>query len=397
MNTSRFFLLMLFFAAVLPLSAAQAQFTTKAPYAILMDATSKTILFEKNSDTLMAPASMSKLMTLAVVFRQMKDGKLTLQNEFTVSEFAWRKGGAPSGGAAMFAPLNTAIKLEDLLPGIIVQSGNDACIIVAEGIAGTEDAFAEIMNDYGRKIGLKKSNFANSTGLPDPRHLVTARELAQLALHIINEYPEYYDYFKMREFKFRKHNFFNRNPLIYLNIGADGMKTGHTEASGYGIVASAENQGRRLVLVINGLENANDRREEAVRMLNWGFNSFKQFSLFEPDEIIGDARVWGGEKRYVNLKGDGQIKILLPIVMRDKKINAQIVYSYPLKPPIKTGDKVAELVITAENGVRNSAPLYAAEDVAQGGLVAQGIDSLLIRLGQFVDFSELKLSPGFGG
>ncbi|MDZ4792059.1 MAG: D-alanyl-D-alanine carboxypeptidase family protein [Hyphomicrobiales bacterium] len=357
---------------------ANAQFATKAEYAIVMDAASKAVLYEKNSDTLMAPASMSKLMTLAVVFQQLKEGKLTLANEFTVSEYAWRTGGAPSGGAAMFAPLNTTVKLEDLLPGIIVQSGNDACIILAEGIAGTEEAFAQIMNDYARRIGLTKSNFANSTGLPDPRHRVTARELAELAHHMINEFPEYYQYFKVKEFKYRKHNFFNRNPLIYLNIGADGMKTGHTEESGYGVVASAESQGRRLIVVMNGLTNAKDRKEEAVKMINWGFNSFKQFSLFEPDEVIGDARVWGGDKRYVQLKGDGQVKILLPIIMRDKKINAQIVYNGPLKPPIKAGDKIAELVVTAENGVRNSAPLYAAEDVQKGGVVAQGFDSLLI-------------------
>ncbi len=358
--------------------SADAQFATKAEYAIVMDAASKAVLFEKNADVLMAPASMSKLMTLAVLFRQLKDGNLTLANEFRVSEYAWRTGGAPSGGAAMFAPLNTSIKLEDLLPGIIVQSGNDACIIVAEGIGGTEDAFAVIMNDYARKIGLTKSNFANSTGLPNPNHRVTSRELAELAFHIIKEFPEYYNYFKIKEFKYRKHNFFNRNPLIYMDIGADGMKTGHTEESGYGVVASAENQGRRLIVVMNGLATANDRKEEAVKIINWGFNSFKQFSLFDPDEIVGDARVWGGDKRYVQLKGDGQIKILLPIIMRDKKINAQIVYNGPLKPPIKTGDKVAELVVTAENGVRNSAPLYAAEDVRKGGVMAQGFDSLLI-------------------
>ncbi len=357
---------------------AAAQFATKAEYAFLMDAETQAVLFEKNADKLMAPASMSKLMTLAVLFRQLKDGKLSMTNEFTVSEYAWRHGGAPSRTSAMFAPLNSTVSIQDLIQGIIVQSGNDACIIVAEGIAGTEEAFAEMMNDYAQKIGLTKSHFANSTGLPDPRHVMTARELGMLALHIYKEYPEFYPYFKQKEFKYRTHNFFNRNPLIYLNIGADGIKTGNTEDSGFGIVASAENQGRRLIAVLNGLGSANDRKEEATKLLNWGFNSFRQNVLFDDGEIVGDALVWGGTKRYVQLKGNGPIKILLPVVMRDKKIKAEIVYHGPLKPPIKAGDKVAELVVTAENGVTNRAPLYAAEDIEKGGVIAQGFDSLLI-------------------
>jgi D-alanyl-D-alanine carboxypeptidase (penicillin-binding protein 5/6) len=357
---------------------AFAQFTTKAPFAILMDAETGAILFEKDADQQMVPASMSKLMTLAVLFRQLKDKRLTLDSEFIVSVNAWRKGGAPSGTAAMFAPVNTPIKLADLLQGIIVQSGNDACIIVAEAIAGTEQGFAQLMNDYARKIGMTRSNFVNATGLPEPGHLTTARDLAILARHLISEYPEYYDYFKQREFKYRKHNFFNRNPLVYLNIGADGLKTGHTQESGYGIVASATNGERRLILVINGLADANERKEEAVKLINWGFNSFRQVSLFEKDEIVGDARVWGGEKRYVNLKSDGPLRVFLPIVMRDRKIKAEIVYRGPLKPPIRAGDRVAELVVTAENGVSNRVPLYAAEDVEKGGIITQGLDAILI-------------------
>ncbi len=369
------FVLLVGFAAS---GQAFAQFTTKAPYAILMDAETGAILFEKDADQQMVPASMSKLMTLAVLFRQLKDKRLTLDSEFIVSVNAWRKGGAPSGTAAMFAPVNTPVKLADLLQGIIVQSGNDACIIVAEGIAGTEQGFAQIMNDYARKIGMTRSNFVNATGLPEPGHLTTARDLAILARHLIYEYPEYYDYFKQREFKYRKHNFFNRNPLVYLNIGADGLKTGHTQESGYGIVASATNGERRLILVINGLADANERKEEAVKLINWGFNSFRQVSLFERDEIVGDARVWGGEKRYVNLKSEGPLRVFLPIVMRDRKIKAEIVYQWPLKPPIKAGDRVAELVVTAENGVSNRVPLYAAEDVGKGGIITRGVDSILI-------------------
>lgn len=358
---------------------AQTSFSTTAEYAILIDYDSGAVLFEKNADQLMVPASMSKLMTLAVVFKRLKAGEITMDTEFPVSEHAWRTGGGPSGTSAMFTPLNSTVAVRDLLQGITVQSGNDACIVLAEGLAGTEEAFAELMTIEARRIGLTKSTFGNSTGLNHPKQLMTARELAKLAMHIIKEYPEYYPLFAQKEYKYRKHNFFNRNPLIYGNIGADGLKTGYLAEAGYGIVASAVRDGRRLVLVMNGFKRESDRKEEATRLINWGFTNFKAYTVFAKGETVGDARVWGAEKSYVSLRAQEDVKILLPITARDRerRIKAEIAYQGPVKPPIKEGDRVGEIRITSEAGTSNTAPLYAAEDIEPGGTVAKGFDSLL--------------------
>jgi D-alanyl-D-alanine carboxypeptidase (penicillin-binding protein 5/6) len=351
-----------------------AQVETEADYAILIDVDTQTVLFEKNADQLMQPASMSKLMTLAVVFNALEQGRITLQTEFPVSEHAWRTGGAPSRSAAMFAPLNTTVTVEDLLQGAIIQSGNDACIILAEGLAGSEDAFVEMMTDYARKIGLKKSTFGNSTGLPNPKQLMTARELAQLAIHIIQKYPKYYAYFKQKDFHYRKHVFYNRNPLIYANIGADGVKTGFTEESDYGVVGSAVQDGRRLVLVENGVKSQSGRKDDAIRLLSWGFKSFDKYTVFPAGEVVGQAVVWGGEKIYVNLRGDGDVRILLPRNAK-QKLQGKIVYPGPVIAPIKEGDRIGELQVTAENGIKTSAPLYAAESVEKAGIIRQGLGS----------------------
>jgi serine-type D-Ala-D-Ala carboxypeptidase (penicillin-binding protein 5/6) len=372
---SAVFLFLLFACAFS--NGARAQIETEAPYAILLEAATRTVLFEKNADELMSPASMSKLMTLAVVFQALEDGKVTLDTEFPVSEFAWRTGGAPSGTSAMFAPLNSKVKISDLLQGIVVQSGNDACIILAEGLAGSEDAFAEQMNDYARRIGMKKSNFANSTGLPNPKHLMTARELAMLAQHIIEHFPKYYSYFQQKEFRYRTHVFYNRNPLIYANIGADGLKTGFTNESGYGIVGSAVGDGRRLIVVQNGIKSQAGRKDDATRMLNWGFRNFERFVLFKADEVVGEALVWGGEQRYVKLRGNGDVSLLLPKNAKQKKLHGEIVYLGPVKPPVREGDRIGELRVTAEGGITTSAPLFAGESVEKAGIVKQGVDSLL--------------------
>lgn len=355
----------------------RAQIETDAQFAVLLDVESKTTLFEKNADDLMAPASMSKLMTYAVVFQALEEGKITLDSEMPVSEYAWRTGGAPSGTSAMFAPLNSKVKLSDLLQGAIVQSGNDACIIMAEGLAGSEDAFVEQMNDYAKRMGLKKSTFANVTGLPNPKHLMTARELAQLALHLIDKFPKYYPYFQQKEFRYRTHVFYNRNPLLYANAGADGLKTGFTAESGYGIVGSAVQDGRRLIVVQNGIKTQAGRKDDATRMLNWGFRSFEKFVIFKADEVVGDAMVWGGEQRYVKLRGNGDVTLLLPKNAKQKKLRGEIVYSGPVKAPVRDGDQIGELRVTAEGGITTSAPLFAAESIERAGIVKQGFDSLL--------------------
>ena len=368
-------------AIVVAATGAQAQkekasFDTKADFAILMDADTGSVLFEKNADDLMHPASMSKLMTLAVIFEALKENKLSMDDEFSVSEFAWRTGGAPSGTSAMFVPLNGSAKLGELIQGIAVQSGNDACIIVAEGMAGSEDEFSDAMNAYAKKIGMKESSFANSTGLPHPDHMMTARELAGLARHIIHEYPEYYHYFGQKEFLYRdRFKFHNRNSLIYNYPGADGLKTGFVKASGYGMVVSARQRKQRLIVVVNGLKSKRERQQEARKLLDWGFRSFKQYKLFDEGETVGEALVWGGTQFFVPLTGDGGVRILLPRTA-DKRLKASIVYEGPLKPPIRKGDQVAMLRVTTANSATTEVPLYAAKDVESGGIVSRGFDSL---------------------
>jgi D-alanyl-D-alanine carboxypeptidase (penicillin-binding protein 5/6) len=365
------------FSIVVPAASASAQgFETKAEQAFLMDDASGLVLFEKNADQLMHPASMSKLMTLDLVFRALKEGRLTLESEFTVSENAWRKGGAPSGTSAMFAPLNTQVTLADLIPGITVQSGNDASIIIAEGMSGSEDAFAREMEAEARRIGLRKSTFRNATGLTDPEHLMTARELALLANHMIDTYPDYYHYFGMREFQYRKHKFHNRNPLVFADIGVDGLKTGFVSASGYGLTASAKRGDQRLIVVVNGLKTEKEREAEARKLLEWGFSSFKDYTLFDPGETVGEAWVWGGDTHSLPLVGKERVRILLPSE-QEAKLRAHVVYDGPLKAPIRKGDQVAMLRVAAENGATNEIPLFAGQDVAQSNFMSRGLDSLV--------------------
>jgi serine-type D-Ala-D-Ala carboxypeptidase (penicillin-binding protein 5/6) len=359
-------------------NAAESNFATKAPHAVLMDATSGSVLFQHNGDELFPPASMSKLMTLEVLFRALKEGRLHKTDEFTMSVNAWRNGGAPSGTSAMMVPVNTKATIDELIQGITVQSGNDAAMCIAEGMAGTEGAFARMMNEEARRIGLAKSTFANATGLPNPNQLMTARELAILARHIITEYPDLYPAFGQKEFLYRKHRFINRNPLLFLNIGADGMKTGHIAAAGYGLVGSAVQDGKRLIVVVSGLEKADQRKDEAAKLLNWGFQSFSAVKLFDDGEVVGQARVWGGKRWYVPLAAKGDVMFTMPKYPANQRISAEIVYKAPLKPPVKKGDQVAVLKISSSSSASTEVPLYATEDVANGGIVRQGVDSLVL-------------------
>jgi serine-type D-Ala-D-Ala carboxypeptidase (penicillin-binding protein 5/6) len=352
---------------------------TKAKHALLMDADANLVLFEKDADALVPPASMSKLMTLAVVFRELKAGHITLETEFPVSEHAWRTGGAPSGSSAMFAPLNSKVTISDLIQGITVQSGNDAAIILAEGISGSEDAFAKEMTKYAREIGLTKSTFMNATGLPAEGHLMTARELGILARYLIYTYPEYYHFFGEPEFKYRdKFVFRNRNPLIGSDLGVDGLKTGFIEEAGYGLVASAKRGDQRLILVVNGLNTKQEREGEPRKLIEWGFKSFKPFRLFDQGQKVSDALVWGGTQHYVPLVGDGNINIILPATSSGK-VSASVVYQGPIKAPIRKGDKVAVLRITsAESSATNDIPLYAGDDIDQSNFAMRGLDSLFV-------------------
>ena len=361
-----------------PAAAQQSgEFITKAKNAILMDAETGSILFQQNADEAVPPASTSKLMTLAVLFKAIKDGKVKLEDEFMTSEHAWRTGGAPSGTSAMFIPINTKARVSDLIQGIIIQSGNDACITVAEGLAGTEAAFSAQMQEEAKRIGLTKSSFRNPTGLHDPEHLMSARDLAVLARYLISEYPQQYPVFGQREFMYRTHKFYNRNPLLASGLGVDGLKTGHTKEAGFNIVASAVSEGRRLIGVVMGMPDENARRSEAQRIVEWGFRSFARVKLFDEGEQIGHARVWGGERMYVPLSGKGELTVVLPRFPANQKLKGEIVYMGPLKPPIKKGDEVARLRVTSSTNAQSEVPLYALEDVGRGGVARRGFDSLM--------------------
>ena len=320
---------------------------------------------------------MSKLMTLAVVFRALKQGTMRPEDEFLMSEYAWRTGGGPSGTSAMFVPINTRVRVEELIKGVIIQSGNDAAIALAEGMAGSEQAFAKQMTEEARRLGMKKSTFMNATGLFHAEHLMTARELALLARYLIREFPEYYAIFQIKEFPYRKHKFINRNPLLFLNIGADGLKTGFIKEAGYGITASAKQGERRLIAVVNGAATQEERRDEARRLLEWGFRAFGEFKIFEAGEIVGKARIWGGDRMSLPLIGNGAVVAVLPRFPANQKLKADIVYQGPLKAPIAKGDQVAKLRVTSSTDATSEIPLYAAEDVKPAGTWKRGFDTLL--------------------
>jgi D-alanyl-D-alanine carboxypeptidase (penicillin-binding protein 5/6) len=369
-------LLTALFACGWGLPARSQGFQTLARQAILIDADSGTVLFEKNADELTAPASMAKTMTIEVVFNEMRNGRLNLDTEFSVSEHAWRRGGAGSGGSSMFAPLHSTIKLADLLRGIIVQSGNDASIVVAEGIAGTEENFARMMTERARQIGLKKSTFRNATGYGHPEQKVTVRELAQLTIHLIETYPELYKIFAEREFTWNKIRQQNRNPLLAMDIGADGVKTGNIDESGYGLIGSAVQNGQRLVLVVNGLTTARDRANEARKLLDWGFRAFEARQLFAQGETVGEAQVYGGDRRSLPLVSPKPIRVLMPRGSGDR-IVARILYTGPLRAPIQQGAQVARLQVTRGDIQALDIPLYAGEDIGTGTLSQRAFDGLL--------------------
>jgi D-alanyl-D-alanine carboxypeptidase (penicillin-binding protein 5/6) len=276
----------------------------------------------------------------------------------------------------MMVPVNTRVRLDELLQGMIVQSGNDAAMAIAEGIAGNEDAFARLMNEEARRIGLKRSQFRNSTGLYHPEHLMTVQELAMLARHIMREYPDYFPMFAQKEFHYRRHKFVNRNALLFSDANVDGMKTGHLKQSGYGLVATARVDGRRLIVVINGAATEAERREEARRLLNWGVTNVGEFRLFGADDVVGHARVWGGDAFYVPLVGNGGVNVWLPRFPAAQRLRGEIVYASPIKAPVRRGDEVARLRVTSTSNAVQEVPLYAAQDVGAGGTLRRGLDSL---------------------
>ena len=365
-------------AALLALTSSafgQVSFETKAKFAILMDEASGTVIFQKDADLPMEPASMAKLMTVAVVFHEVRDGRVKFTDEFFVSEHAWRTGGARSGGSTMFAELNSKIPVEDLVRSVIIQSGNDAAIILAEGIAGSEGSFANLMNELGMEMGLENSHFTNPTGLPDPDMHMTARDLAEVARYLIREFPEYYHYFSEPEMEWNKIKQPNRNSLVEMGIGVDGLKTGHTEAAGYGSVISTAEGGRRLIAVVHGLKSMAERTEEGRKLITWGARAFERVSAYPAGTVIAYANVYGGETGSVGLVGDGEVALYLPRGSR-RCLAATVTYTGPVEPPVAAGAKVAELKVFCDDQLVQSAPLFAAESVERGDIVRRATDAL---------------------
>jgi D-alanyl-D-alanine carboxypeptidase (penicillin-binding protein 5/6) len=350
-------------------------FDGDAPTAILTEASSGAVLFEKNADELRAPSSMMKLMTAEVVFHAVKEGTVKLSDEYRISENAWRRGGAPAGGSTMFAVLNSKISIDDLLRGAIIQSGNDACIALAEGMAGNERIFAaDFMTKRARELGLTKSTFGNSNGLPDPGNKMTVRELAKLARHVILTYPDFYKLFGEKEFTWNKIRQQNRNPLLNSLEGADGLKTGYTKEGGYGMVGSAVQNGIRLIVVVNGLEDPDDRASEAKKMLEWGFRNFEVRTLIAAEQTIGYAKVFGGESRSVKLTSPEPIKVMVPKNGANEKLIARIVYNGPVRAPIQSGQPVGVVRVWRGTNIAVEQPVYAGESIGTGSTIRRAVD-----------------------
>ena len=356
-------------------TAAFAQtFQTSAPHAILINSASSSVLFEKDADALVVPASTAKIMTAEIVFHEIALSHLKLDDQFVVSETAWRYGGAPSRGSSMFAAPNSQIRIEDLIRGLVINSGNDAAIALAEGIAGSEGAFATLMTKRARELGLEHSTFTNAWGRGDPEQKVSPREMAALANHVILTYPDLYKYFGEKDFTWNKIKQANRNPLLTMDLGADGLKTGNIDESGYGIVASAVQNGQRLILALYGAATAKERVEEARKIFLWGFRSFDSKTIFQAGETIGDAKVYGGSASEVPLVADKEVTILVPRTATGK-FTGRIVYTGPLIAPIEAGQEVARLKIFRGTELILDLPLKTAAAVEQGALPRRAMDA----------------------
>lgn len=356
---------MLAAALALLAGAAQAEITTPAKHAIIMDFDTGAVLFEKDADTPTAPASMSKLMTSAIVFERLKSGQLKLTDEFAVSEKAWRME-----GSKMWTRVDTKIPLEALLNGVIVQSGNDACVVIAENIAGTEEAFADLMTKKAREWGMSNSTFANSTGWPDENHQMSTRDLAILARKIIKDFPEYYALYAKREFTWEKIRQPNRNPLLSSFKGADGLKTGHTEDSGYGLVGSASVNGQRRIVVVNGLTSEKERAVESERLMRTAFNDFANRTLYKAGDVAGDALVFAGREPSVPLVTGEAVSMIIERASAES-VRARVVYDGPIAAPIAEGQQIGYLRISVEDGDAREFPLYAGKSVKPIGPIGR--------------------------
>ena len=365
----------------MPLSAAaqDSSFETPAPHVLIMDHETGIVLYEKNARAPMAPASMTKIMTAELVFEKLRSGQITLDTEFPVSEEAWRRGGAKSGSSTMFLKLGSTARVEDLLRGVIIQSGNDACIVLAEGISGSETAFADEMTKRARELGLESATFRNATGWPHSDHKISTVDLAKLAQNTIDTYPEFYSIYAEREFTWNGITQGNRNPLLGRFTGADGLKTGHTEASGYGLVASAKRGNDRRIVVVNGLDSKAQRSNEGNRLMRAAFESFKIYNLFAAGDELGRVDVYMGQEDSVAVKIDEDVRIGLFRGDR-KNLKTQMRYTGSAVAPVKMGDHIADLIVIEPSGKNRIIPLKAAADVKAKSAFAKTWNMLLRKI-----------------
>lgn len=355
----RLLFLALVLAPLLALAAPALAFDTVAREAILLDDETGAVLFEYDADAPAPPASMSKLMTVYLVFEALEEGRISMDDTFRVSEKAWRMG-----GSKMFVEVGSEVRVEDLLRGVIVQSGNDACIVLAEGLVGSEEAFAEQMNAKAKELGLTNSHFLNATGWPEEGHVMSVRDIATLSRHLIRNFPQYYPMFAEITFTYNGIKQGNRNPLLYKNMGVDGLKTGHTEASGYGLAASAARDGRRLIAVLHGLRDVNERSAESERLLDYGFREFNNYALFKAGETVIDAEVWLGDEATVPLVLADDLTVTLPRTNRPG-LKVAVVYDGPIPAPIANGQEVAKLVVSVPDRPGMEVTLQAGAAVGE--------------------------------
>jgi D-alanyl-D-alanine carboxypeptidase (penicillin-binding protein 5/6) len=345
-------------------ASAQATIATTANHALLMDAESGEVLWQKDAFTPMPPASMSKLMTIELLFQRLKDGRMKLTDTLPVSERAWRE----RSGSEMFVAVGDHIAVQDLIRGIVIQSGNDACVVVAEAIGGTVEGFVAMMNARARELGLTQSHFVNPDGLPDPPgQMMSALDLAKLARHIIYTYPDLYHFFGEKDFVWSNIHQPNRNPLLFNTPGADGLKTGHIDASGYGLVGSAIRNGQRVIMVANGLASEKERADEGARLIEIGFREFRRYQLFKPGDSIADADVFGGSDKTVPLTVKAPVSVTLQVDSRPG-MKVAVHYDAPLRAPVTQGQQVGTMTVTAPDFPGVTIPVYAAHDVSRVGI-----------------------------
>jgi D-alanyl-D-alanine carboxypeptidase (penicillin-binding protein 5/6) len=354
--------------------AAFAQDTT-AKQAIVVDYNTGYVLYEKNADERMAPSSMTKVMTTYLAFDAIDQGRVKLDQTFHISEKAWK-----TGGSRMFVQVGTDVKVEDLLRGVIVQSGNDATVALAEGLGGSEEMFADMMNKKAQELGMKNSHFMNSHGLAEEEHFSTARDLAILASHSVNDHPKHYHYHAEKEFTYNNIKQPNRNPLLFRNIGADGLKTGHTDAGGYGLIGTAVNdKGRRVVVVVNGLASEKERAEQATQLVTWGLNGFEDVTLFKAGDVVDQAETILGKQANVPLTVERDVRVPVPVALRND-LKVEVVYNGPVQAPIKKGDKIGTLKVSVPRVTDFEVPLVAAQDVEKIGFFAGAFAKVFLLL-----------------